>query len=301
MQTSPKGMGFLERHEGAPLKAYLDPVGIWTIYVGLTAASGVIKPRAGMRITEKEGRRLLAKALRQNYEPAVAAQMPRADQDEFDAAVSFHFNTGAIARASWVKAWRDRHWGEVKRRIMLWKKGGGRVLPGLVRRREEEYRLMRYGEYGATTAASRSPGEARIVVPLSEVEIGEVRKAMAALGYGPGGMATGIDALALRAFQRDHDLTVDGILGRASLSTLQRRIDAKRKSAQAAGGAAAGGAGAAGTEAFTDMTTIPVWALWALFAVGLLWAAWLGYSYRDVVAAKLQNIAPRIARFLRSF
>ena len=51
MQLSDKGLAFLETHEGVVLKAYRDPVGVWTIGAGLTAASGVVKPKAGMVIT----------------------------------------------------------------------------------------------------------------------------------------------------------------------------------------------------------------------------------------------------------
>ena len=104
MQTSAEGVAFIERHEGVVLTAYRDPVGIWTIGSGLTAASGVVKPKAGMKISKAEAARLLSKALATNYEPAVARTMPGARQHEFDGGVSFHFNTGAIGRASWVRA-----------------------------------------------------------------------------------------------------------------------------------------------------------------------------------------------------
>jgi len=103
-EISPAGLEQLVAEEGEVLRAYRDVAGVWTIGVGLTAASGVVTPKAGMVITKAESRRLLAAALKRRYEPAVAAAMLGAPAHAFDGAVSFHFNTGAIARASWVKA-----------------------------------------------------------------------------------------------------------------------------------------------------------------------------------------------------
>ncbi|HEV7286699.1 MAG TPA: lysozyme, partial [Kaistia sp.] len=97
-EITPAGLEQLVAEEGEVLRAYRDVAGVWTIGVGLTAASGVVKPKAGMVITRAESRRLLAAALARRYEPAVAAAMPGAPAHAFDGAVSFHFNTGAIAR-----------------------------------------------------------------------------------------------------------------------------------------------------------------------------------------------------------
>lgn len=301
MKTSAKGIEFLERHEGVVLKAYRDPVGIWTIGAGLTAATGLITPRHGMTITKERASALLAEALRGNYEPAVADQMPRVKQYEFDAAVSFHFNTGAIKRASWVKAWRDGQWSEVSKRLALWKKGGGKVLPGLVRRRAEEFALLRDGEYGApVTTRIVDVRLARFALPLSSAEIGEVRAAFAALGYDPGDDVRGVSVFAVTRFQGDHDLTVDAIVGRATLSTLQRRVDAASKAkltaVTATGGAAGTGVGGV-AEALSNEQLLASGALVA--AAGLAVGLWLAWRYRDVVAAKIQKRLPRLARTLR--
>ena len=179
MQTSDKGIAFLERHEGVVLKAYRDPVGIWTIGAGLTAASGVVKPSAGMTITADEASALTRKALTANYEPAVEAAMPGAEQHEFDAGVSFHWNTGAIGRASWVRAWRIKAWEKVQAKLALWSKAKGRVLAGLKRRRDEEFKLLRFGIYerhrvqpaersGAFRCAGRSGDDGRTPPAIHE-------------------------------------------------------------------------------------------------------------------------------------
>lgn len=294
-ETSAMGIAFLERHEGVVLKAYRDPAGVWTIGPGLTRASGVVEPKPGMTITREESSRLTRLALKRSYEPRVHTAMQGANQQEIDAGVSFDWNTGAIHRAGWVKSWRGRDWPAVQRRLAEWRKGGGKVLPGLVRRRAEEFELMRYGEYGGATApAGGRPVAAVVALDLDRAEIEAARAAFRTLGYDPGTVAGEIDRNAVLRFQRDHDLTADGIVGRATLSTLQRRIDARAK---AAAPAATGVAGAAGAE----VSGLPEWVVPLVLAAAALIALRLAWTYRDVIAAKVQGRAPGLAAWLRSF
>lgn len=301
MQTSSNGIDFLEIHEAVVLRAYRCPAGIWTIGAGLTAASGVVTPKAGMQITVAEARRLLILALRRNYEPSVARVMPGAAPHEFDAGVSFHFNTGAIGRASWVRCWIERDWNATKAALGLWNKGGGRVLPGLVRRRGEEFELLRHARYGhAVRVRIELPlgnANARIAPPLTAADLPRMVRDFATLGYKLG-QPIALNADEVRRFQRDHGLTVDAIIGRATAATLQRRIDARRKLAETAvGGAALGGAEA---TALPEVVGLPDWAGWVALAVLGVIALRQAWNYRDALAAKLQRIAPSIAEKLRS-
>ena len=132
--VSAAGLEQLIAEEGEALRAYRDVAGVWTIGVGLTAASGVVRPRAGMTITRSESRALLAEALARRYEPPVATAMPDAAQHAFDGGVSFHFNTGAIGRASWVAAWRRGDRAAVRAGLAAWNRAGGRIVEGLARR-----------------------------------------------------------------------------------------------------------------------------------------------------------------------
>lgn len=318
MQTSQKGVAFLDSREGVVLKAYRDPVGVWTIGSGLTAASGVIKPKAGMRITREEARDLLTKALRRNYEPGVAAAMPGARQAAFDGAVSFHFNTGAIGRASWVKAWRARSAQNVIRaKINLWNKGGGRVLPGLKRRRSEEADIILLDRWPADLKAvpDTPPANRRyaiIVVSLSPDEIARVREGFRAIGFDPGTEAAGLLRAPVEAFQKKYDLAVDGMIGRATLSTLQRELDARKKTKQGTGGVVVGGGGAAGTEAVApdpsatpDASALPAdlvfWIGTGVAVLAGIYLVWLAWHYRDMIAARIDGRLPRLASWLRSF
>lgn len=297
--TSAEGIAYIESIEGVVLKAYRDPVGIWTIGGGLTAASGVIDPKPGMVISQEEASRLMAKALKLKYEPAVVAAMPGAKQHEFDGGVSFHWNTGAIRKASWVTSWNARDWDEVERRLLLWNKGGGRVLPGLVRRRKEEFAIIRFGSYpGNIVRQPAVPTDARWALPVTRDEIAEIREAFSKLGYDQQVSADGVPATVVRQFQADHDLTVDGIIGRATLSTLQRRLDAKRKSTGTAAGGTVAGAAA---EASQEAAGLPDWLIWVALTVIALLFIRLAWSYRDVIAAKVQRVLPGVTRFLRRF
>lgn len=312
MQTSAQGIAALELEEGVVLRAYRDPVGVWTIGAGLTAASGVVAPKAGMVITAAEATNLLQRALREKYEPSVQMAMSRTSgskvtrpkQHEFDAGVSFHWNTGAIRRASWVPAWLSKApRNDILKAMMLWGKAGGKVLPGLVARRVREASMLLDGVYPQTTPRLAAPllgsGAARWGLVLSNDEITAARAGFAQLGYqvGPGSRAVPI-ASAVK-FQRDHDLTVDGIIGRATLSTLQRRLNARV--AVGAGTPAAAGAGAVTSFGSSpDITAYPWVGPVVLTAVGvfLIIQAW---RYRDVVAVKLQRVWPSAAAFLRKF
>ena len=318
MQTSAKGIAALEAEEGVVLRAYRDVVGVWTIGAGLTAASGVVRPKAGMVISKATATNLLQQALRGKYEPSVHAVMSSVagtqvtfpKQHEFDAGLSFHWNTGAIRKASWVKIWvnlgkpRGSEPDDVRRSLMQWTKGGGKVLPGLVKRRSREAAMLLEGVYylaHPVTPLQPGPVYAAWALKMDPRAFAQAKVAFTKLGYDVGPKVDQVLASSVRKFQADHALTVDGIIGRATLSTLQRRLDAPKAAAKPAA------VGAAGVAASTDIGTAYVDALGASgagwIALGLvgLWGASTAWRYRDVIAAKIARPIPRLATFLRSF
>jgi lysozyme len=306
MQSSEKCIETLALEEGDVLRAYRCPAGKWTIGMGLTAASGVVKPVAGMVITKSESARLTRLALARNYEPAVTAALPGAKQHEFDAAISFHWNTGAIRKASWVPLWvKKAARPQIEAKFRQWNKGGGRVLPGLVKRRDRELKILFDAVYpvGLSEPKSASVSLARWALKMTPDEKIEAILALSGLGYDVGADITAIPAAAIRRFQADHGLTQDGVIGRATLSTLQRRLDAAAKAKPAAAAATAAPAAAAGGSAtdLTDQIAGASWALPLLAGAAVLWCAWLAWQYRDAIAAKITTRAPRAAAFLRSF
>jgi lysozyme len=308
MQTSAQALTALEVEEGMVLRAYRCPAGVWTIGPGLTAASGVVKPKAGMVITLTEARDMTQSALRRNFEPRVAKAMPGARQHEFDAGVMFDWNTGAIHKASWVQLWAAKAvrltiWSKFK----LWNKGNGKVLPGLVARRQREFVILMDGLYPSHPAVVMPRANAAAVwaLPTTLAERARIGAQLHALGYPSyqpgqdGTLADEVTSRAVRAFQADHGLTADGIIGRATLSTLQRRIDAKARTEYVA--AANVAAVPVGTTDIADhLAGLPHTGT-LLIAGAAIFALHTAWRYRDVIAAKAHRRAPKIATILRSF
>jgi lysozyme len=287
-RTSPAGIEQLIAEEGEVLRAYRDIAGVWTIGVGLTAASGVIAPKAGMTITRAESRALLAEALARRYEPAVAAAMAGAAQHAFDGGVSFHFNTGAIGRASWVAAWRHGDRAAVRTGLAAWNKAGGRVVAGLTRRRAREADLILDGRRGAVAASfvafrRGDAGDAVRQLQRDLIRLG-VLSGSADGTFGP---AT---ETAVRAFQAAHpQLVVDGVAGPATTAQIARVLAARSSVVTTAAGGvvAAGGAVVAAGEGTEQGASIPAdGAIAACFAVICLAAlAVIAWRYRDEIRA----------------
>lgn len=141
MKTSQTGIKMICRFEGLRLKAYRCPGGAWTIGFGHTSQAGPPKVTPDLRITEEESLAILKKDIK-TCEKRVSKALGRVAQNIFDGAVSFDFNTGAINRASWVKLFKQNNLTKARDAFMLWTKANGRVLPGLLRRRQTEARLI---------------------------------------------------------------------------------------------------------------------------------------------------------------
>lgn len=145
MKVSDKGIAELLSHEALVTSPYKDSVGVWTIGVGHTSGAGKPNPQTmekGVEVPIAElidlFRRDLAK-----FENDVnkALKVPVA-QHEFDALGSFHFNTGAIGRASLVDKLNAGDRLGAAAGFMLWKKPAE-----IIKRRTAEMKLFRDGKY----------------------------------------------------------------------------------------------------------------------------------------------------------
>ncbi|MFD0936011.1 lysozyme, partial [Methylobacterium trifolii] len=98
MQLSPIGEAVLIAREGRRLTAYRDSVGVWTIGIGITSASGLIRVRPGLTITAAECDALAhrAFALYAGHVDAALCGTP-VGQHTYDALVSVCFNIGPSA------------------------------------------------------------------------------------------------------------------------------------------------------------------------------------------------------------
>lgn len=132
------GLFSITSHEGFRGEAYRDPVGIPTIGYGET--NGV---KLGDRITQREAlERLKVSANEHGKGMARCIKVP-VSQNEYDAFLSFTYNVGvgAFCRSTLVKRLNQGDYEGACRELLKWDKAGGKVLKGLTRRRENEYKL----------------------------------------------------------------------------------------------------------------------------------------------------------------
>ncbi|MES2698165.1 MAG: lysozyme, partial [Pseudomonadota bacterium] len=115
----------------------------WTIGWGATGpdgAGGRIGPGTVWTGAQCDAR-LEADLARFAAEVTRALGLAATNQAQFDALVSFHYNTGAIARASLTRKHCAGDYAGAAREFARWVRAGGKVLPGLVRRRTAEATL----------------------------------------------------------------------------------------------------------------------------------------------------------------
>jgi GH24 family phage-related lysozyme (muramidase) len=150
----PQGIALIKRFEGCArlrsdgmIEAYPDPgtgAAPWTIGWGATGRDSFNGGRIGPATvwTQRQCDARLADDLRR-YASEVAATLGTAptSSGQFDALVSFHYNTGAIARATLTRKHIAGDHAGAAREFARWNRAGGRVLKGLVRRRAAEAAL----------------------------------------------------------------------------------------------------------------------------------------------------------------
>jgi lysozyme len=151
--TSPRGVMDIIAHEAIVLSRYKDVKGIWTIGVGHTAAAGGLDPAEFTGKLTLEEAIALFRADLAKYERRVRHAFTRPlKQHEFDAAVSFDFNTGGIDRATWVETFNQGNHALAVEQILNWRKP-----PQIIPRREKEQRLFATGSYASDGSAMLYP------------------------------------------------------------------------------------------------------------------------------------------------
>ena len=170
MKTSLKGMLAILDEEALVLSAYKDSKGVLTIGVGHTAAAGGLIPKPGMRLTIEQAISLFASDLAK-FERHVEKSIGRVlAVHQNDALVSFDFNTGAIDGGSVDEKIEAGDFDAAMDALQQYKKSGGVVLPGLVRRRARERAMFERAEYPVVTHVKiydRLPGKMRKVAVSS--------------------------------------------------------------------------------------------------------------------------------------
>ena len=146
--VSPRGLAIIKEFESSSEKAYYCQAGVLTIGYRTTNSDKSITGvtiKEGMRITEKQASEWLKKSVDLKYGKNVNKfdHIYHWTQNEFDAMVSFAYNLGSI---DGLCANGKRSKSEIAEKMLEYVHGGGRILPGLVRRRKMERELFLSGK-----------------------------------------------------------------------------------------------------------------------------------------------------------
>ena len=146
MHTSSNGISFIKRWEGLVTKAYRDIAGIWTIGYGHTAGFRDGRFNKSTTLSNKEAELLLRADLASREDTVRRLVRVSLNQNEFDALVSFEFNTGALHRSTALKLLNARNRPAAAEALTWWNKAriGEQLteVPGLTRRRAAEAELF---------------------------------------------------------------------------------------------------------------------------------------------------------------
>jgi len=173
-------------HEAIVREAYKDSEGVWTWGIGVTSKSGHSVER--YRDNPQTIQRCLEIYIwlcRTKYGPEVLAAFRghALTEAQFAAALSFHYNTGAIARADWVDSWKAGHVQRARAEFMNW-----RSPPSIIERREKERDLFfdgRWSQDGRSTVYEvvNKPSYSPRWSSVRKVDIrGDLKAALAAGG-----------------------------------------------------------------------------------------------------------------------
>ena len=139
MKLGERGTEILKYFEGCKLTAYQDSVGVWTIGYGHT--KGVYD---GMTITQDQAEQMLLSEL-EEYEVYIKDMVTvPLTQNQFDALVVWVYNLGPtnFRNSTLLKELNAGNYNAAGQEITRWNKAGGKVLAGLVKRREAEAQLF---------------------------------------------------------------------------------------------------------------------------------------------------------------
>ena len=144
MNIGTKGLDLIRFFEGLELNAYQCAAGVWTI------GYGHIKTAVeGMTISQSYADELLDGEIVEYEDYVNAAVTAPLSQDQFDALVSWTFNlgNGNLNASTMLKVLNRGEYEEVPAQMKRWNKAGGKVLEGLIRRREAEANLFEGKEW----------------------------------------------------------------------------------------------------------------------------------------------------------
>ena len=151
MKTSENGLKLIQEFESFEAKPYLDSAKVWTIGYGSTyypngkKVTGIDKP-----ITREYAETIQRHIITTDFEPIINELLKREiasgfiTQNMYDAIISLTYNIGVngFKKSSVLRFLKHGDKLNASNAFLLWKMAGGKVLNGLIKRREKERKLF---------------------------------------------------------------------------------------------------------------------------------------------------------------
>tara|TARA_R110000868_G_scaffold89976_1_gene250084 strand:+ start:2780 stop:3223 length:444 start_codon:yes stop_codon:yes gene_type:complete len=139
MKISQEGLSLIKKFEGCKLNSYKCAAGVPTIGYGST--HGI---EMGMSISQSRAEELLLEDISKFEDIVNESVKVVLNQNQFDAMVSWTFNLGGgnLKSSTLLKVLNGGDYEDVPNQIKRWNKANGKVLEGLIRRREAEALLF---------------------------------------------------------------------------------------------------------------------------------------------------------------
>jgi lysozyme len=133
----------IKKWEGLRLKAYKCPAGVWTVGYGTTGP----EVTRGVEWTHAQCEAALQSDCRELLRGVKACVKVPVSPQQVGALVSFAYNLGigALRKSTLLRKLNQGDYDGAERQFGRWVVAGGRVLPGLIKRRAEERALFAQG------------------------------------------------------------------------------------------------------------------------------------------------------------
>lgn len=133
----------IKQFEGFRPQSYQDSVGVWTIGYGTTRINGQLV-KAGMTITQEQALQLVQQEVNKLWSQIESISRFNLNQNQMNALVDFAYNLGfnALKTSTLMKMVNAGDFNGAANQFSRWVYAGGKVLPGLVKRREAEKQLF---------------------------------------------------------------------------------------------------------------------------------------------------------------
>lgn len=145
--VSQVGIDLITGFEDLKLAAYDDGTGTWTIGFGTTVYPDGIRVKPGDHCNREQAKLFFQHDLKRFQAGVNNAVLVPLSQNQFDALVSLSYNIGqnAFKNSTLLKCLNTGDYQAAAEQFLVWNKGGGQILKGLVRRREVERALFLKG------------------------------------------------------------------------------------------------------------------------------------------------------------